>query len=624
MEQDRLLRKPTAYAIFLAMGFLFVFFWLTGRELAAEGNILWTGGYVFRTLVSSLLAGGVLGIGLCAVFYLLAAGGKPFGRKILPKEEDKEVGAPFFCRDSRNKTESSNRQADYGKSEAARQQTCSGKGGAARRQNIWGNIKVKRQSVTGGVVFWGSFLLLALGWLPGYLAYYPAICSYDCPTQIGQIAENSYIDHHPIAHTLLIKGAMSFGENVFGSTNRGIGFYALVQLLLLAAVFAFGIWRIYKRGVKLPWLAVLLMSAILFPFNSYMGITVTKDTIFSVFFLFLLLSMYELIYKSGEEKKVTWKELLFLGSAVCMILFRTNGKYAFLVFLTFSALTTLFGKSDRKRFGRIFLLAAAGFLAGNIALAVVFRATDAQQGDKREMLSMPIQQLSRCMLYHGGAGILPEDDNTMEESEKALIQDFILDEGYKEYDPVISDPVKRHTNTYVVRYRLKEFVSVYLSLLARYPGDFLNAALAVDAGYLYPGDMTHASVNMKEDISGMGYVQTHWNEEVFANYGIYKDSKWDWLHGRMERWADENGYFKIPVLRYLFMPGIWIWLYMALFGWLAIKREFAKCLPLALILGYYCTLLLGPTVQLRYIYPVMIAFPFTVFSGIGYRDGESL
>ena len=299
MEQDRLLRKPTAYAIFLAMGFLFVFFWLTGRELAAEGNILWTGGYVFRTLLSSLLAGGVLGIGLCAVFYLLAAGGKPFGRKILPKEEDKEVGAPFFCRDSRNKTESSNRQADYGKgetlnrqadygkSEAARQQTCSGKGGAARRQNIWGNIKVKRQSVTGGVVFWGSFLLLALGWLPGYLAYYPAICSYDCPTQIGQIAENSYIDHHPIAHTLLIKGAMSFGENVFGSTNRGIGFYALVQLLLLAAVFAFGIWRIYKRGVKLPWLAVLLLSAILFPFNSYMGITVTKDTIFSVFFLFL-------------------------------------------------------------------------------------------------------------------------------------------------------------------------------------------------------------------------------------------------------------------------------------------------------------------------------------------------
>ena len=369
------MRKPIAYAIFLVMGFLFVFFWLTGRELAAEGNILWTGGYVFRTLLSSLLAGGLLGMGLCAVLYLLAA----------------------------------------------RQQMCSGKAGVAR-QNTWGKIRGNRQSLTGGVVFWGSFLLLALGWLPGYLAYYPAICSYDCPTQIGQIAENSYIDHHPIAHTLLMKGAMSFGDNVFGSTNAGIGFYALVQLLLLAAVFAFGIWRIYKRGAKLPWLVVLLMSAMFFPFNVYMGITVTKDTVFSAFFLLLILSVYELTYKSGEEKKVTWKELLFLGSAVCMILFRTNGKYAFLVFLAFSALTALLGKRDRKRFGRIFLLAAGGFLAGNIVLAVIFRATDAQQGDKREMLSMPIQQLARCMLYHGGAGILPEDDNTMDEVEKSWMR----------------------------------------------------------------------------------------------------------------------------------------------------------------------------------------------------------
>ena len=587
MEQDRLLRKPTAYALFFVMGCLFVFFWLTGRDLAAEGNILWTGGYVCRTLLTSLLAGGLLGMGLCAVLYRLAAGEKLFGRNSLLRPKNHDGGEA--ARDQYNRTETKEVRRPFG-----------------------------------GAVFWGGFLLLALGWLPGYLAYYPAICSYDSPTQVGQIAENSFIDHHPIAHTLLIKGAMAFGENILGSVNAGIGFYALLQLLLLTAVFAFGIWRIYKHGVRLPWIAALFLLAMFYPFNMYMSITVTKDTVFSAFFLLLLLSVYELLYKSGGEKKVTWKESLFLGSAVCMILFRTNGKHTFLVFLVFSALALFFCKSDRKRFGRIFLLAAAGFLAGNIALAVVFRATDAQQGDKREMLSMPIQQLSRCMLYHGGAGILPEDDNTMEESEKALIQDFILDEGYKEYDPVISDPVKRHTNTYVVRYRLKEFVSVYLSLLARYPGDFLNAALAVDAGYLYPGDMTHASVNMKEDISGMGYVQTHWNEEVFANYGIYKDSKWDWLHGRMERWADENGYLKIPVLRYLFMPGIWIWLYMALFGWLAIKREFAKCLPLALILGYYCTLLLGPTVQLRYIYPVMIAFPFTVFSGIGYRDGESL
>lgn len=306
---------------------------------------------------------------------------------------------------------------------------------------------------------------------------------------------------------------------------------------------------------------------------------------------------------------------MFFCSTVGMMLFRANGRYTFLVFLAFLALAALPRRKGRGRFLGMLLWAVAGFLAGNILLTALFHLTDAGPGDKREMLSMPIQQLARCMVYHGGAGALPEDDNTMDEADKALIRDFILDEGYKEYNPAISDPVKRHTNTYVVRYRLRDFVSAYLHLLAEYPGDFVNAALAVDAGYLYPGDVSHAYVNVAPETRGMGYVQTRWNEEVFANYGIYKDSKWEWLHEHMENWADKNGYLNIPALRYLFMPGIWIWLYLTLFGWLMLRRAFDRCLPMALILGYYITLLLGPTVQLRYIYPVMLAFPFVFFMG---------
>ncbi|MCM1541506.1 MAG: DUF6020 family protein [Blautia sp.] len=471
-------------------------------------------------------------------------------------------------------------------------------------------------NLPGGAVFGVGFFLLVLGWLPGYLAYYPAICTYDSPIQVGQIAENAFVDHHPIAHTLLIKGAMEFGRNVLGSVNGGIAAYALLQIFLLAAVFAFGILRLYRHGVRPLWLTLLLILLMIFPFNAYLSVSVTKDTVFSAFFVLQVLSVYELLYKAPDQGRITWRELLFFCSTVGMILFRNNGKYAFLVFSGVLALMILFGKKDRKRAGKLLLWSMAGFLAGNAALAVLFGLINAQQGDKREMLSMPIQQLARCMIYHGGAGVLPEDDNTMEETDKALIRDFILDEGYREYDPAISDPVKRHTNTYVVRYRLKDFAVTYFRLLGRYPGDFLNAALAVDAGYLYPGDVTHAYVNAEQGLEGMGYVQTRWNEEVFANYGIYKDSKWEWLHGRMERWADGNGYLEIPVLRYLFMPGIWVWLYLLLAGWLVVRKEYGRCLPLALVLGYYATLLLGPVVQLRYIYPMMASFPFALTMSI--------
>ena len=83
------------------------------------------------------------------------------------------------------------------------------------------------------------------------------------------------------------------------------------------------------------------------------------------------------------------------------------------------------------------------------------------------------------MIYHGGVSVLAEDDNTMDAADKALINDFILDEAYRDYDPGIADPVKRHTNTYVARYRSGEFIRVYLHLLTQYPGDMILSLIHI-------------------------------------------------------------------------------------------------------------------------------------------------
>lgn len=543
------------------MGFLFVFFWITESKLAEQGNILWTGGFVGKTLLLSLALGALLGSLLCTLLYLAA------GRVQSPGKPDRLHG---------------------------------------------------RRS---GKTFLLSLLLTAAAWFPAYLAYYPAICAYDSPVQTGQVVENYFIDHHPIAHTLLIKWAMRLGEGLFRDANTGVGIYTLLQLLFLAGAFAFCMTRLYRAGVRTAWLVLVQLFFMFFPFHLYMSVSMTKDTIFSAFFVLQMVSLYELLGKGQEEKKVSWRELLFFFSTLGMILFRNNGKFAFLVLLGVLVLMLLFGKKSRKRFFGLLLWSAAAFLAGNLALTGIYHATNAQQGDRREMLSIPIQQLARCMLYHGGAGVLPEDDNTMEEVDKALINDFILVEGYRYYDPSLADPVKGFTNTYIVRYRTVDFLQTYFRLLGRYPGDFINAFLAVNAGYLYPCDVSHAYVNVEEGQTGMGYVQTHWEESDLNPRGLYKDSKWESLHEAMEQWADDNAYLKLPVLRYLFMPGIWLWLYLLLFGYLMIRREFGKYIPLSLILGYYVTLLLGPTVQLRYIYPVMIVFPFVALFCLGKAEG---
>lgn len=575
--------------IYGLIGFGFLACQIVGRDLAAEtagiaetarttqtviGNIEWNPGYVLRTMAVCLCGGGGFG-GLCLL-------------------------ADRLWQNRRERGRSGNSAVDSTAGEAK------ASGIRFRRPNrIW-------------LV---SFLLIFLCWLPGYLAYYPGICAYDVTIQTGQIISGAYNDHHPIFHTLLIAGAMKLGQTVFSDVNTGIGLLILLQMSLLAAVLSGGIRMLYRWGVCRKWLVCLQAFCMLYPFHLYMSVSLSKDVFFSVFFVLQMFCACEMIRRRGA--KPDRFDVMFFLASVGMQLFRNNGRYAMLVLLVVLAAAVVFGKRDRRFWAKMLGNCVLALCAGSFLLAGVFRAVHAEQGDRREMLSMPIEQLARCMLFHGGVGELSQDDATMDEASKALINDFLLEEGYRAYRPEISDPVKNHTNTYVVRYRSREFAKTYLRLLGSYPGDFINAAYAVNAGYLYLGDVSHATVNQNGKDKGLGYIQTRWVTGELNPRGIYQDSKWEWLRERMEKWADDNAYLKLWLLKYLFVPGTFLWLYLLLAGYLAVRRAYGGYVPLALVFGYYLTLFFGPVVQLRYLYPLMVALPFAVLyltAGRGSRE----
>lgn len=588
MDTKQLLSKKKGYSVFGFLGFLCAFLWKAERDLASAGNIVWNGKYVAGILAFSLIVGGLAGCGICFLVYAQAEG-KWNG---LWKRVCENCGWQTEKRESLKRENSKNKPDSEPKSGSA----------FLRNLKTW-------------QVFLASLVLIVLCWLPAYLAYYPGICSYDTTIQLAQIVEGPFNDHHPIAHTLLLKWAMELGEGIFGSVNTGIGILVAVQMVFLAAAFAYGISILHKFQVKSGWFIIVQIYCMIYPFHWYMSISTIKDTIFSAFFLLQMVSFCVLVLQGEAKSFFNRSAALFVVSTVGMILYRNNGRYAMLVLIVFLLLTLWRGKKNRRLWGKLLIYTLAGFLLGNIMVSAVFKLTDAGQGDKREMLSMPIQQLARCMIYHGGVGVLAEDDNTMSEEDKALINDFLLDESYREYRPDISDPVKRHTNTYVVRYRAKEFISTYLGLLAEYPGDFINAALATNAGFLSPSDVTHATINVNGRDTGLGYVQTRWVDAELNPQGIYKDSLWEGLREKLEKWADDNAYLKLPVLKYLFVPGSFLWLYLLLAGVLSVNKRYRMLFPLTLVLGYFATLLLGPTVQLRYLYPVMIVLPFVGLLG---------
>ena len=571
MQEKRILPRRKGCILLCALGCLFVFFAKTEKDLAAAGNILWTAGYIGSTLLWTVVLGGILGFaGTWAVY-----------RVLNPKQT---VEAP-----GKKKT------TGYAKLSA------------------WLQNRSRVQ------IFFGSLFLLLLAWLPVYLAYYPGICAYDAPVQTGQIMEHYYFDHHPIVHTLFLQGMLWLGSHIFGSVNAGMALYTAAQMFLLAGSMAYGMLVLHRRKIAAGWQLAIQILGMFFPFHWYMSVSMTKDTVFSAFLLLQLVCLTDLLWEDRNSWRPGIRDLFYALGTVGMILFRNNGKYAMIVLLAFAFLMFCFGKKARKLWGRLLVVSGAAVCVGLFVLSAVFSATHAEQGDRREMLSMPIQQLSRCMIYHGGVGVLAEDDGTMDAADKALINDFILDEAYRDYDPGIADPVKRHTNTYVVRYRSGEFIRVYLHLLGTYPGDMINAALATNAGFLSPFDTTHADVNRVEGRAGLSYVQTRWEEDTLNGRGIYKDSKWPWLFERLENWSENNSYLRIPVLKYLFVPGSYLWLYLALAAVLVIADKKRFCLPLAIVAGYYGTMLLGPTVQMRYVYPVMLALPYLLAFATGRR-----
>ncbi|MDE7223662.1 MAG: hypothetical protein K2O34_07790 [Acetatifactor sp.] len=554
--------RKRGYVIFSFIMWMFFLTALPGRQLAQEGNIIWTGAYAGKLLLVSAGLGLVCGAAITWLF----------------------IGIQR-CWD---------------------------------RLSVGGKCGERRHPARCFVLSW---LLIAAAWLPSWLAYYPGICSYDITIQGEQMLSHNYIEHHPLAHTLLVEGFLRLGE-LSGDANTGMGLYTLLQLVVLAAALAYGIALLYRLGRSYLWLAVLQLLAMFFPFHWYMAVSATKDILFTAFWLVLLLTLYQMLAQGRDSLRPDGRDLVYVVSGTLMILFRNNGKYAFLVLLVCCLLTALFCRRNKRLYRRLFLASLCSLILGLALLAGLSGATKAVQGDRREMLSIPIQQLARTMLYHGDAGVLPEDDGTMAETDRALIDDYMLNRSYVNYRPEIADPVKSFTYTYVFRYRTREFLTTYFRLLGQYPGDYINAALAVDAGYLYPFDVSHATINVNGRDRGLGYVQTRWVEAELLRLGVYKDSKWEGLHEALENWADENAYLRLPLLRHILMPGGYLWFWLLYGGYLLWKKRYGELLPLALTAGYFGTLLLGPTVQLRYLYPVMVTLPYTLLMGKASGTGE--
>ncbi len=464
-------------------------------------------------------------------------------------------------------------------------------------------------------------LLIFLCWLPVFLAYYPSVFAYDAEGQLYQVIAKDYNTHHPLLHTLFLGTFFRLGGAV-GSYQTGMAVHSVVQMLLMALAFGRALSWLYERRTP-RWIRLLLLFFYgLFPTNSILSLSTTKDVLFSALVLLFTLKSYRLVSGCGRETPGVGAgdRAAFIVLAVLMLLFRNNAVYAFAVSVPFvavglreqkrrteSGVQETEARSGKRR--RKWFLAAAVLLLYGICAFMLKAVTHAQSGSPREMLSVPLQQMARVRV----AAEERIEPAMRQELDKYIPAEWV----FAAYDPHLADPVK---NRAVIHDDPAGLVRAWIWLGLRFPTIYVDAFLDNSLGLWYLWDTSHAKIYGIGTESGFGYLSTD-NRTMPAGCEIVERSFLPGLRAFLERIVSDNVYQKLPFIRLLFAPALYwwlLWLYLTAALYRGKKRE---ALPAVFLIAYYLTLLLSPTVIVRYLYPLIVTVP-VIFSCISTWDPD--
>lgn len=443
-----------------------------------------------------------------------------------------------------------------------------------------------------------EFLLIYFSWMPIFLASYPGIYGYDSVYQIEYYTSHHLVLNHPFIHTLLLGFFTVTVGNFLGSVEKGFSIYILIQMGILCFAFSELMRCLRKWNIPQVFRLFTLALVILLPTNAVMAISSTKDTIYSATFLLLLLQLANAVvnrnYFDSHRTMVATTVILFFN-----LIFRNNAIYVNVLAL----IIALICFHDRKLNKKISINFCVTFLCFIIYSGPITTALGGVKTDSlHEMMSVPVMQLSRSAIM--GKEQLTEDD--IEEIEK-YIPNYAK---YLDNQEGISDLMKNSFNSDLFRKDPIHFLKLYFRIGTKCPTAYVDAFLRMTIGLWYP-DMNYRDPQA---------YHPYWEYKNTVNNG---NSNWliiqrktmkgfEGLESLMNDLAYNNTYQKIPVISLLFSSGFYVWIMLLFFLYSLRKRKYILLAPWGFLFSLWLTLLLGPVVLYRYMYPFIICTPLLI------------
>ena len=451
-------------------------------------------------------------------------------------------------------------------------------------------IPEQREKASLRIPYLAYFLLFAACYTLVMLAFYPGVICYDFEHEYAQYTTGVYQAAHPVFHTLFLGFIYHLGKAIFGSLTAGAALYSMVQLLLLAAIYAYACTFIQRR-INRPMVMLALSACFaLLPFHGVLAISTAKDPLFTGLCVLLCLWLWEIAENPDAFLANRWHIARMALCCLLMDLLRHNGVFAYIP----GCLAIIF--LCRSKRIRALVLCCAMIACALIIPTGLETLMHAQKTPSSELMSIPCQQLLRT----AARADIPEDERTEIGA--------WFSQAMHRYNPHCADAAKGG-NFDFPRYQANpgEYWSMYLHYAKAQPRVYIEAFLENCAALWNPDDTSHTEALAGEQYDHVYLITDYFYEE--GRFDLHPDSKLPKLKALIFDSTHHADHQQALLLAQLFCPATYSFLLLLTTLLLFFRREKRLALCLLPLWGILVSLLFCAGIFIRYAYPLMTVVP---------------
>lgn len=454
-------------------------------------------------------------------------------------------------------------------------------------------------------------VILLFTWGVYIIAFYPGTMNYDTwyqmyqsfpenhPIEVifGVFIKEYYCDHHPIFDTLLFSFFAKTSDYLFGYSNYGIFLYVLIQSVMTAFTYSFAFAYLKKKKAPSLLLFIAYWSIALVPIWPINAITMLKDTLFSLIFVWYFLEVIEIVQTRGQWLNDKKNLAAYIITCVLLCLTKKTGIYQVLVLNLF--LLIFMRKVKQMIISSVFPMLVMWIVIPYI----VYPVFDVLPGGKQDMLSVPFQQT---------AAYVVEWENELSDKEIHIIDNVLNYDTLKErYNPLTVDPVKNAWRYETVTKKdMHNYYKLWIKEGLKHPVTYIKASAPIMLGYL--------SVDTRV------YLHMTQAKEVWANTEARPYSGFpERLKPLREKVSNIISKFSNSHIgKIYFTLAVYSWWFPLVGVWIIFVRNPRKLILFVAEGMCLAGCLIGPVISARYAYPMIYVTPI-LMCYIGIR-GQSI